>query len=89
MALGAQRKAVFELFFKEFIWLITLGTGLGFVCSFGVSKYMRGLLFGITAFDSSTIVLVAAIVTTATLIATFVPANRAALINPVEALRAE
>jgi ABC-type antimicrobial peptide transport system permease subunit len=60
MALGAQRKAVFELFSKEFIWLITLETGLGFVCSFGVSKYMRGLLFGITAFDSSTIALVAA-----------------------------
>ena len=88
MALGAQRKAIFELFLKEFIWLITIGLALGIACSLGFSMYMRSLLFGITAYDPSTIVVVAAVVTMATLTATFVPANRAAFINPVEALRA-
>jgi macrolide transport system ATP-binding/permease protein len=89
MALGAQRKAILELFLKEFIWLIVIGLGLGLACTFGVSRYVRSFLFGITAYDTSTIVLVLAIVTMATLIATFIPAKRAALVNPVEALRAE
>jgi macrolide transport system ATP-binding/permease protein len=89
MALGAQRKAILELFLKEFIWLIVIGLGLGLACTFGVSTYVRSFLFGITVYDTSTIVLVVAIVTMATLIATFIPAKRAALVNPVEALRAE
>ena len=78
-----------DSFLKEFVRLITIGLPLGLACSFGFSMYMRSLLFGITAYDPSTIVVVAAVVTMATLTAIFVPANRAASINPVETLRIE
>ena len=50
---------------------------------------MRGLLFGVRSWDAGTLGLVAGILVIAALAATFLPARRAAAVNPVEALRAE
>ena len=50
---------------------------------------MRGLLFGVRSWDVATLAPVAAILALATLAATFLPARRAAAVNPVDALRSE
>ena len=50
---------------------------------------MRGLLFGIRSWDVPTLAVVAAVLGTAALLASLIPARRAASINPVESLRAE
>jgi ABC-type lipoprotein release transport system permease subunit len=50
---------------------------------------MRSLLFGVNSWDLATLAAVAAILWIAALVASFLPARRAALVNPVEALRAE
>lgn len=89
MALGAQRKAIYELFLKEFMWLILLGLALGVACSLAFSIYMRSLLFGITFYDPSTLVVVALIITIATLSAAFIPAHHAASLNPAQVLHVE
>jgi ABC-type lipoprotein release transport system permease subunit len=50
---------------------------------------MRGLLFGVTAWDVQTLAVVAVVLGGASLMASFLPARRAASVNPMEALRAE
>jgi predicted permease len=89
VALGAQRGTVYRLICKEAVWLAAIGIAVGLACSVGVSTLMRKLLFGVEAWDPATLAGVTAVLATAALLASFVPAYRAAAINPVEALRAE
>jgi len=89
MALGAQRGSVYRLIFKEAGWLIAFGLVAGLVCSVGATTLMRNLLFGVRAWDVSTLAAVAAMLAVCALLASYIPARRAASVNPVEALRAE
>jgi predicted permease len=89
MALGADRASVYELILKEAGWLIAAGIGIGLACSVAAATLMRGLLFGVQAWDVPTLGAVATVLGAAALLASFVPARRAASVNPVEALRAE
>ena len=89
IALGAQPRAIYELILSEAARLIAVGTVLGVVCSVGAAGLMRGLLFNIRSWDPPTLAVVAAVLGAAALLATLVPARRAASINPVESLRAE
>jgi predicted permease len=89
MALGAQRGAVYRLILKEAGWLIAFGIVAGLVCSVGATTLMRKLLFGVHAWDVSTMVGVAATLSVCALLASYIPARRAASVNPVDALRAE
>jgi predicted permease len=89
MALGAQRGSVYRLILKEAGWLIAFGVVVGLVCSVGATTLMRNLLFGVRVWDLSTLVAVAATLAVCALIASYIPARRAASVNPVEALRAE
>jgi ABC-type lipoprotein release transport system permease subunit len=57
--------------------------------SIAASTLMRNLLFGIRSWDLPTIAAVAAVLGISALLASYVPARRAASVNPVEALRAE
>jgi predicted permease len=89
MALGAQRSSVYKLVMKQAGWLTALGVGIGLVCSVGTSMLMRKLLFGVEAWDAQTLATVAVVLGMAALMASFVPARRAASVNPTDALRAE
>ena len=89
MALGAQRRTVYALILKEAGWLVSMGIVSGLICSVAAAMVMRKLLFGIRSWDAPTLAAVTGILAASALIATYVPARRAASINPVEALRSE
>ncbi|HEY2912629.1 MAG TPA: FtsX-like permease family protein [Candidatus Angelobacter sp.] len=89
MALGAQRGSVHLMVFREAGWLAVTGIAIGAVCSLATSTLMRGLLFGVRAWDLSTLAVVATLLAVSALAASYIPAHRAASVNPVEALHAE
>ena len=89
MALGAERKAVYKLILREAGWLVLLGTTLGLLCAVPAGAMMRTLLFGVHAWGLPTLISVAAILAGSALLASYLPARRAASVNPVDALRAE
>ena len=89
MALGAQRIAVYRLILTEAGWLTGWGIASGLLCSIAAATLMRNLLFGTAAWDAATLSAVALVLAAAALLASFIPAHRAASVNPVDALRAE
>jgi predicted permease len=89
MALGAQRNSVYALVMRQAGWLTVTGLVLGFVGSIGASLFLRKLLFGVQPWDAVTLCCVAVLLGLASMAASFLPAHRAASVNPVEALRAE
>lgn len=89
MALGAQRSSVYLLVMRQAGWLTGTGLAIGLICSVGTSLLIRNLLFGVQVWDASTLGCVAVLLGLASMAATFLPARRAASVNPVEALRAE
>jgi macrolide transport system ATP-binding/permease protein len=89
MALGAQRSSVYKLVMLQAGWLTGTGLASGLVCSVGASLLIRHLLFGVQAWDAVTLGCVALLLGLASMAASFVPARRAASVNPTDALRAE
>ncbi len=89
MAMGAQRNSVYALVMRQAGWLTITGLVLGFAGSIGASLFLRKLLFGVQPWDAVTLGSVAVLLGLASLAASFLPARRAASVNPVEALRAE
>lgn len=89
MALGAQRSAVYRLVMGQAGWLTVVGLVIGLACSVGTSLLIRKLLFGVQAWDAVTLGCVAVLLGLASLAASFLPARRAASVNPTDALRAE
>jgi predicted permease len=89
MALGAQRSSVYQLILKEAGWLMVFGMLAGAVCSVITASMMRKLLFGTDPWDAETLAAVAAVLATSAMLASYIPARRAASVDPVEALRSE
>lgn len=89
MALGAQRSSVYQLIMKEAAWLTGVGIAAGLVGSVAVATLIRGLLFGVRAWDAATLSAVAALLAISALLASYIPARRAAQVEPMEALRCE
>jgi predicted permease len=89
MALGAQRGSVYKLILKEAGWLMAIGVAIGLVCSVAAAKLIHGLLFGVSSWDGETLAGVAVVLGISSMLASYIPARRAASINPVEALRAK
>ena len=89
MALGAQRSAVYQLILKEAGWLTASGIVLGLGGSVAAATLIRGLLFGVSSWDIETLAAVAGVLGVSALLASYIPARRAASVDPVEALRSE
>jgi len=89
MALGAQRSSVYRLILNEAGRLILVGVVLGLACSIGAAMLIGKLLYGVQAWDAQILISVAALLSLSALAASYVPARRAASVNPTEALRAE
>jgi predicted permease len=89
MALGADRGSVCQLILREAGWLTAGGIVIGLGCSVAAAALMRGLLFGVQSWDVPTLIAVAVVLGSAAIVASYIPARRAASVNPVEALRTE
>lgn len=89
MALGAQPGSVYSLVLRESGWLTALGAFIGLPCSLASAMLMRGFLFEVRSWDLPTLAAVAVVLGLSALLASFLPARRAASINPIEALRSE
>jgi predicted permease len=89
MALGAARGAVLALVMKQGAGLILCGIGVGLAGAFGLTRVLEAQLYGVTATDPVTFVLVAVVLAVVALAATLVPAWRATRLNPIAALRCE
>jgi predicted permease len=89
MALGAQRGSVYRMIFNEAGRLIVIGVSFGLAGSVGSAMLMRKLLFGVAPWDAPTLAGVAFVLAVASLLASYIPARRAASVSPVEALRTE
>jgi macrolide transport system ATP-binding/permease protein len=89
MALGAQRSGVYRLILMEACWLTTLGVAGGILSSFAAAGLLRRMLYGVGAWDIATLLSVICMLTVSSLVASYIPARRAASIEPTEALRAE
>jgi ABC-type antimicrobial peptide transport system permease subunit len=89
MALGAQRGAVYALVLGEAGRLVAAGIVIGALVSVAGAAFMRDLLFGVRAWDPFTIGGIAGALTASALLASYLPARRAASVSPIEALRVE
>ena len=89
MALGAQPSSVYQLIMKEAAWLIAIGIVAGLVCSLGTATFLRGLLFGVQSWDAATLATVSVVLAISALLACYIPARRAAEVDPMVALRYE
>jgi predicted permease len=89
MALGAQRGAVYRLVLGQAGSVAAAGIIVGVGCSIVASRLLRGLLFGVQSWDAPVLIGVAVVLALCALLASYLPARRAASVNPVEALRAE
>jgi ABC-type antimicrobial peptide transport system permease subunit len=89
MALGAQRGSIYLMILSESGRLIAIGIAVGLVAAITAASLMRKLLFGVHAWDATTLIGVGVLLAASSLLASFLPARRAASMNPTEALRAE
>jgi putative ABC transport system permease protein len=89
VALGAGHRAVVWLVVRQAMALVLVGLGAGTVASLALGRWVRALLFGVTATDPWGFVASALLLAAVAAAAAWVPACRAVLVDPCEALRAE
>ncbi len=89
MALGAGRGRVLGMVVGQGAWLAVVGVGAGVAGALALSRYLTALLFGVSARDPLTFVVVPAVLFLVALAACYVPARRAARVDPMVSLRCE
>ena len=89
LALGAQPSTVRALFVRQGLFLTSLGGILGLVASMALSRWISSLLYGVTALDPLTYAVSGAALAAGAILASVVPARRAASVDPMETLRSD
>jgi ABC-type antimicrobial peptide transport system permease subunit len=89
MALGAKAGTILWNVFRRVLLLLSSGIGIGLLCVFGLSRYLKSLLYGLSPNDPANIVVSAAILIVISLLAAYFPAREAARVDPMIALREE
>lgn len=89
MALGAERQAVVRLVLRETLSMVLAGIAVGVPAALLVSRFISGMIFGLSATDPLSIAVASLILMLVAGLAGFFPANRASRIDPMTALRSE
>ena len=89
IALGADRSSVMRMMVAQIVVCIALGTVAGISCSLLGARWVRALLFGITPTDPATLTVAAGVLVAVAICAAYIPARRAAKVDPMVALRYE
>jgi predicted permease len=89
MALGAQLGDVRKMFLRQGLVLTAAGIAVGIGAAVVITRVMSSFLFGVGPMDPMTYAAVSAVLAAAALLATYVPARRASLVDPIIALRAD
>jgi putative ABC transport system permease protein len=88
-ALGAQRPEVIGLVLRQGMKLTGLGILIGLAGAFGLTRLIRSLLFGVAPTDPLTFAVIPVMLAAVALLACWLPARRAAKVDPMEVLRCE
>lgn len=89
LALGAQRGDVFRLVVGQGLVLALIGVSIGALGAWALTRWIAGMLFGVSPTDGPTFVIVSLIVTAVAFLACYMPARRATRVDPLVALRYE
>jgi putative ABC transport system permease protein len=89
MALGAQRRDVFKLVVGQGMMLAMSGLAIGLAASFGLTRLIKSMLYGISTTDAVTFMATALLLTAVAILACYIPARRATKVDPIVALRYE
>jgi predicted permease len=89
MALGAQRKAITQMFVRNGLILTSVGVVIGLATSFGVMRFLSSLLFGVNPVDPVTYGTITLLIVAIAWIACYLPSRRASAVDPMDALRSE
>lgn len=87
MALGAQPSSILRLIIGRGLVLVSIGVGIGVLASFGLTRFIESMLFGVTPTDPLTFAMIVVLLGLVALLACLIPATRAMRVDPIVVLR--